>query len=107
MFFCKPVPIKISENFDIKHLRWSKIDLSKEKKILRKVTLRISEVVAWRCSVKREKYKKVTGRQHRECLQLFSCKFCQVSKNTFFVEHKRTAALGISLMKHNNAKKQK
>ena len=59
---------KIPENFDIKHLRWSKIDLSKEtKKVLKKDTLRISEavvskshiriseaVVRW-CSVKQER----------------------------------------------------
>ena len=55
IFFCKPVPIKTSENLDIKHLRWSKINLSKEKKIVEKVTLRISEAVAWRCSVKKKK----------------------------------------------------
>ena len=55
IFFCKPVPIKISENLDIKHLRWSKIDLSKEKKIVEKVTLQISEAVAWRCPVKKRK----------------------------------------------------
>ena len=59
---------KIPENFDIKHLRWSKINLSKEtKKVLKKDTLRISEavvrkshiriseaVVRW-CSVKQER----------------------------------------------------
>ena len=55
IFLCKPVPIKTSENLDIKHLRWSKINLSKEKKIVEKVTLRISEAVAWRCSVKKKK----------------------------------------------------
>ena len=59
---------KIPENFDIKHLRCSKIDLSKEtKNVLKKDTLRISEavvrkshiriseaVVRW-CSVKQER----------------------------------------------------
>ena len=63
-----PTSTKIPENFDIKHLRWSKINLSKEtKKVLKKDTLRISEavlrkshiriseaVVRW-CSVKQER----------------------------------------------------
>ena len=47
--------IKISENLDIKRLRWNKIDSSKEKNILRKDALRVSEEVAWRCSVGNEK----------------------------------------------------
>ena len=47
--------INISVNFDIKHLRWSKTDLSKETKtkMLRKDTVRISEAVVGRCSVKK------------------------------------------------------
>ena len=71
---------KIPENFDIKHLRWSKIDLSKETKnvlkkdtlriseavvrkshiriseaVVRKSHIRISEAVVWWCSVKQER----------------------------------------------------
>ena len=48
------ISAKISENFDIKSLRWTKqIYPKKQKKILRKDTLRISEVVVLRCSVKK------------------------------------------------------
>ena len=39
-------------NFNIKHLQWSKADLPKEKKILRKDTLRISVAAVQRCTVK-------------------------------------------------------
>ena len=50
--------IKISENFDIKYLQRSKADLSKEmKKFLGKDTLRVSEAVIWRCSVKKPSLK--------------------------------------------------
>ena len=47
---------RISENFDIKHLRWRKADLSKEskkKKILRKDTVRNSEAVVRRYSIRK------------------------------------------------------
>ena len=47
------ISIKISENCDIKHLRWSEADLSKEtKKGSNKSNLRISEAVVWRSSIK-------------------------------------------------------
>ena len=46
--------MKISGNFDIKHLRWSKADLSKEtKKILKKDTLQILVAVIQRFNVKK------------------------------------------------------
>ena len=45
--------IKISQNFNIKHLRWSKVDLPKEKKTLRKDTLRIPVAAVRRCAVKK------------------------------------------------------
>ena len=47
--------VKISENFHIKHLWWTKTDLSKEtkKKILRKDTLQISEAVIQVCFLKK------------------------------------------------------
>ena len=45
---------KISENFNIKHLRWSKADLPKEKKkVLRQDTLRSSVAAVRRCTVKK------------------------------------------------------
>ena len=37
-------------------------------------------------------------------LQVFSCEFCEIWKITYVVEHLRTAAFGISLLK-NDAKK--
>ena len=45
--------IKISENFNTKHLRWSKADLPKEKKILRKDTLGSSVAAVWGCTIKK------------------------------------------------------
>ena len=46
------------QNFNIKHLQWSKVDLPKEeKKILRKDTLRISVAAVWRCTVRKRSLK--------------------------------------------------
>ena len=50
--------IKISENFDIKNLQWSKADLSKEtKKLPRKDTLRVSEVAIRISSIEKAPFK--------------------------------------------------
>ena len=45
--------IKISQNFNIRHLQWSKADLPKEKKTLRKDTLRIPITAVRRYAVKK------------------------------------------------------
>ena len=37
-----------------------------------------------------------TGSFKKKALaQVFSCKFCEISKNTFFTEHLRTTASGM------------
>ena len=52
----------------------------------------------WRCSVRKgvlRKFAKFTGKQARNFIkkqtlvQAFSCEFCEISKNAFFIEHVR------------------
>ena len=60
------IPIHISENFDIKHLRWSKIDLSKKTKKdskKRSTNFRSSRLEMF-CQ-KEKKKKKLIGKEHR------------------------------------------
>ena len=87
----------------MKHLRWSKIDLSKKtKKRFKKrypTNFRSSRT---KVCEKEEKIKKSqenrTGTGKGE--------FCEICKNTNFIEHLQTAAFGNILLKHNDAKKQ-
>ena len=74
------ISTKISENFDINHLRWSKIINPKKKKY----TLRISQTVGRRCFVKKGKKPKKTAQLPA---QMFCCEFCEICKNNCFVEY--------------------
>ena len=71
-----------------------------KKKILRKDTLRTTEAVVQRCSVKQEEILKIYWKTAQVPAQLFSCEFCEICKNTYFAEHQQTAAFGIFLLKH-------
>ena len=79
--------------------------IQRKKNILRKDALRVSEVVAWRCSVGNEKNLKIYWKTVQLTALIFSCEFCEICKNTYSVEHHRTAASGIFLLKHNDPKK--
>ena len=71
--------------------------LSKEtKKVLKKDALRISKAVVQKkakssFSVKNKKQKK-TEKNSTGTAQVFSSEFCKICKNSYFVEHLRTAA---------------
>ena len=64
------------------------------------------EAVAWRCSaIKRvlRNFAKLTGPVPESLLikketlaQVFSCEFCEIFRKTYFTEHLRTTASGIS-----------
>ena len=76
---------KIPENFDIKHLRWNKIDLSKEtKKVLKKDTLQISEAVVRRSHIR---------------ISEAVVRWCSVKQERLLLE--------FFWLKHNDAKKQR
>ena len=95
--FCKLETIKISENFDIKHLRWSKIELSKEKKKEYKksysTTFRSSRLEMFCIKRKKKSQKNSTGNRC-SCFPVNLAKFVR----TPFL-HKRTTALGDFLLK--------
>ena len=73
-----------------------------KKKILRKHSLRTIEAVVQRCSVKQEEILNIYRKTTQVPAQVFSCEFCEICKNTYFVEHLQTAAFGIFLLKHND-----
>ena len=77
-----------------------------QKKILRKQTLRTTEANVPRCSVKQEEIFKIYKNTAQVPAQVFSCEFCEIYKNTYFVENLQNAAFSIFLLKHNNVKKQ-
>ena len=72
--------------------------LSKEtKKVLKKDALRISKAVVQKkakssFSVKNKKQKQKTEKNSTGTAQVFSSEFCKICKNSYFVEHLRTAA---------------
>ena len=72
-----------------------------KKKILRKHSLRTIEAVVQRCSVKQEEILKIYRKTTQVPAQVFPCEFCEICKNTYFVEHLQTAAFGIFLLKHD------
>ena len=77
-----------------------------KKKVLRKI---LYEFRSSRMEVfckKGKKLKKIHRKTAQVPAQMFSCEFCEIYKNTYFVEHLRTAAFGNILLKHNDAKKQ-
>ena len=77
-----------------KHLRWS-IFLKKESGL--------TEAVVRRCSVKKVFLQISQNSQENTCarvsflikLQVFSCEFCEISKNTFFYRTPLPAAFGL------------
>ena len=99
---------KIPENLDIKCLRLSKTDFSKEtkKKFLEKILYKFRSSRMEVFCKKGKKLKKIHRKTAQVPAQMFSCEFCEIYKNTYFVEHLRTAAFGNILLKHNDAKKQ-
>ena len=66
-----------------------------KKKILRKHTLRSTEAVVQRCSVKQEEILKIYRKTAHVPAQVFSCEFYEICKNTYFVEHLQTGAFWI------------
>ena len=62
---------------------------------------RASEAVAQRCSIKR--WSQACSFIKKETLaQVFSCKFREISNNTFFTEQLRWLLLALHILKHNN-----
>ena len=68
------ISTKISENFDINHLRWSKIINPKKKKY----TLRISQTVGRRCFVKKGKNPKKQRSYRHRCFAVNFVKFVRI-----------------------------
>ena len=87
--------------------RYSVIPLFEEvKKVLRSLNTNKARSSHLRCSVKKgvlRDFAKFTGKhlcqrlffnkvKKRSLTHVFSCQFCEISKNTFFIEHFRTTA---------------
>ena len=63
-----------------------------------KLEMRLQEAATTACSIIKvvlRNFVKFTGKhlcQSQTLAQVFSCEFCEISKNTFFTEHLRTTA---------------
>ena len=69
------------------------------KKFYLKNTFLTVEAGGWRCSIKMVFLEISQNLQENTCAResflMFSCKFCEISKNKFFIEHLRTTASAV------------
>ena len=93
----EPDLIKMTKH-DLKNCQTMKMYFTMMGKVMVMVMMMktiMTEAIAWRCSQKFRRIHKcprvsfLISYRPKSLAQLFSCEFCEISKNTFFTEHLR------------------